>query len=206
MAKVVNNPNQLDSPRWAGDFFTAEERLLPGGARLDPTQFHGNDAVQVVVGAAGALAAATSVPVGALSGPIPSGTLLDFGGAKFAVLTAPAATGAVTLTVRALPTALVSGDTAIYEGTELNTVVSGTLVGRTYAERDANTGFGPAADADDEFYLVAFEVQDVTNNADVTLYRHGGVVYENFLPVFSALSSTLKGKIRTLYESTIGRD
>lgn len=173
---------------------------------MDPAQFHGQDAVSVVVGAAGALAAATSVPVAALSGPIPSGTVLDFGTGKFAVLTAAAAAGATSLTVRAIPTALVSGDTALYEGTQLNTVVSGTFIGRTIAERDANTGFGPAADADDEFFFVAFDVTDVSNNPDVELYRQGGVVYENFLPVFSALSSAQKAKIRSLYVSSIGRD
>lgn len=205
MAKIQHNANQLTAPRWAGDFMSPE-RLVPGGARLDAAQFHGNDAVLVDVGAAGAAANDTTVPVNALSGPIPSGTILDFGAKKFAVLSAAAIAGATSITVRAIPTALVDADTAWYEGTELNTVVSGTLVGRTIAERDANTGYGPAADADDEFYLVAFEVMDVSNNPDVDLYRHGGVVYENFLPVFSTLSSTLKGKIRSLYESSIGRD
>jgi hypothetical protein len=205
MAKITRNANELTSPRWAGDFISPE-RLVPGGARLDPAQFHGQDAVSAVVGAAGALAGATSVPVAALTGPIPNGTVLDFGGAKFAVLTAAAAAGAVALTVRALPTALVSGDTALYEGTQLNTVVSGTLIGRTITERDANTGYGPAADADDEIFLVAFDVVDVSNNPDVELYRPGSMVYENFLPVFSALSSALKAKIRSLYVSSIGRD
>lgn len=205
MARVTQNSNQLSSPRWAGDF-KSPERLLPGGARLDPTQFHGNDAVFVDVGAAGALAAATTVPVAALSGPIPNGTTIKLGTNKYMTLNAAAAAGATSLTVLPLVQALVDADTGWYEGTELETVVSGTLVGRTYTERDANTGFGPAADADDEFYLVAFDVTDLTNNADCELYRHGGVVYENFLPVFSALSSTLKGKIRSLYESTIGRD
>lgn len=206
MAKALQKAaNQLTSPRWAGDFMSPE-RLIPGGAKLDAAQFRGNDAVQVVVGAAGALAAATTVPVDALSGPVPSGTVLDFGGAKFAVLTAAAAAGATSITVRALPTALVDNDAAWYSGTELDTVVSGTLLGRTIAERDANTGYGPAADADDEIYLLAFDVIDVQNNNDAVLYRHGGVVYENYLPVFSALSSTLKGKIRSLYESSVGRD
>lgn len=203
MAKITRNANTLTAPRWAGDFFTPD-RLLPGGARLDPVQFNAQDAVKPVVGVAGAAIGATSVPVAALTGPIPSGTVLDFGTTKFAVLTAAAAAGATSLTVRALVTALVSGDTATYPGTQLVTVVSGTLVGRTYAERDANTPFGVAADADDEFYLVAFDVTDVVNNPDCELYRHGGVVKETFLPVFSALSATQKSKIRTLYECTIG--
>jgi hypothetical protein len=205
MAKVTHNANQLTAPRWAGDFLS-DDRLVPGGARLDPAQFHGQDAVLVDVGAAGAAANATSVPVDALTGPIPSGTTLHFGSKKFAILTADAAAGATALTVEALPTALVDADTAWYEGTQLDTVVSGTLIGRTFAERDASTGFGPAADSDDEFYLVAFDVVDTDNNPDVDLYRHGGMVYENYLPVFSALSSAQKAKIRLLYETSIGRD
>ena len=72
--------------------------------------------VVATVGVAGAAQGATSVPVAALSGPIPSGTVLDFGGAKFAVLTANAAAGATSLTVRALPTALVSADAATFKG------------------------------------------------------------------------------------------
>lgn len=72
--------------------------------------------VVATVGVAGAAQGATSVPVAALSGPIPTGTVLDFGGAKFAVLTANAAAGATALAVRALPTALVSGDAATFKG------------------------------------------------------------------------------------------
>lgn len=73
--------------------------------------------VTVTVGAGGAAAAATSVPVTALTGPIPSGTILDFtGSGKFALLTVAAAAGAVALTVEALPQALVAGDVANYAG------------------------------------------------------------------------------------------
>lgn len=72
--------------------------------------------VTVDVGAAGASAGATSVPCNALSGPIPSGAILDFGTTKFAVLTADAATGATSLTVRAIPTALVDADVTTYIG------------------------------------------------------------------------------------------
>lgn len=206
MAKAQTvSPNELTAPRWAGDFLSPA-RLIPGGARLDPAQFRGTDAVFVDVGAAGAAIGATSIPVVALSGPIPSGTVLDFGTNKLAVLTAPAAAGAVTLTVRAIATALVDADTAWYAGVLLDTVPSGTLVGRTIAERDANTGFGVAADADDEIFLTAFDVVNVLNSPDVDLYRPGGVVYENYLPTFSTLSTALKAKIRSLYVASIGRD
>jgi len=205
MARISEESNTLTAPAWAGDFFS-RERLLPGGAKLVASDFNSVDAVIVVVGGAGAAQAATSIPVDALSGAIPNGTTLAFaGGTEFATLTAAAAAGATTLTVTALVNALEAADTATYAGVlNRRTVVSGTLVGRSYTERDAGTGFGAAADADDEFYLVAFDVRDLNDNTDVDLYRHGGIVKENFLPVFSSLSSALKAKIRLLYESTRG--
>lgn len=200
MARIVTEANQQSSARaWIGDFLD-REHLIAGGAKLDPAQFFGERAVRPVVGAAGAAQGATSVPVAALTGAIPSGTTLDFGGAKFARLTAAAAAGATALTVAALPTALVSGDTATYlPAGSYKTVPSGTVVGRTFTERDANTAYGPAADADDEVYIVVFDVTDVATNNDVTLYRPGSVVKENLLATFAALSSTLKAKIRANY-------
>jgi hypothetical protein len=203
MARITVEANQRTAPRWAGEGF-CKTLLLPGGAKVVASAFFAEDSVRVVVGAAGAAADAVSVPVDALSGPIPSGTVLHFGGKKFAVLTADADEGDVAITVSAIPTALVDNDLAIFPGIETVSIPSGTLVGRTYAERDAGTPYSPAADADDEIYLTAFDVTDVNNNNDVELYRHGGLVKENYLPVFSALSATLKGKIRELYETTVG--
>lgn len=86
-----------------------------------------------------------------------------------------------------------------------NIVPSGTVVGRTIAERDASAPFGPAADTDDEIFLTVFEV-DTDINPDVELYRHNGVVYENYLPVFSTLSAALKTVLRSIYRCSIGRD
>jgi hypothetical protein len=193
----------LAAPVWAGDYLD-REHLLPGGAKLVASQFNATDAVVVVVGAAGAAANATSVPVDALSGAIPSGTTLYFGSKKYATLTAAAAAGDTSLTVAAIPTALVDDDTATYAGVATKAVPSGTVVGRTYTERDAGTGFGPAADADDEIYIVAFDVTDLSKIDDVELYRWGSIVKENYLPVFSALSSTIKAYLRTKYHCTRG--
>jgi len=203
MASVQSVANVLSSPIWAADYLT-REHLLPGGAKLDASQFAGEDAVLVTVGA-NAAGAATSVTVTALLGPIPSGTLLYFGAAKVAVLTAAAALGATTLTVAALPTALVSADAATYAGVALKAVRSGTLVSRTYAERDAFTGFGPAVSTDDEAYLVVYDVPNLARDNDVELYRHDGLVKENFLPGFAALSAALKVVVRARYDTTIGR-
>jgi hypothetical protein len=204
MARTMNVTGPtLSGPRWAGDYGN-REHLVPGGAKLDASAFNATDAVVVTVGAAGALAAATSVPVDALSGPIPSGTVLNFGTNKFARLTADAAAGATSLTTAAIPTALVDNDTATYAGVGTKAVPSGTVVGRTFTEQANEDPFGPAADSDDEIYLTFHDVTDLTVNDDVTLYRHGGVVKVNFLPVWSALSSALKAAIRAAYTTTTG--
>lgn len=194
----------IGTARWMGDY-GSRDRLIPGGAKVDATQFKSDDAVTVVVGAAGAGIAAVAVPVAALSGPIPAGTVLYFGGAKVAQLSAAAAKGAVSLAVNALPAALVNADTATYLGIGPKYIPSGTIVGRTYAERDALTPFGVPADADDEYFFLANDVSDAAKNDDIDLYRPNGVVYENFLPAdFAAASATIKGKMRTLYRCTIG--
>ena len=194
----------LGSPRWAGDFFD-RDALIPGGAKLDASQFLSTDAVVVTVDVAGAAANATSIPVIALTGAIPSGTLLDFTGSKkFALLTAAAAAGATSLTVEALPTALVSTDTATYSGVGPKQVPSGTLLGRTLSERDASTGYGPWASGDDEVFLLAFDVTDFTVVADCELYRNGRIVKENFLPGFSSWVAGAKTAVRSKYTCVRG--
>ena len=182
MARIVDSSNQQTGAAWAGDFLD-REHLMPGGAKLDASQFLATDGVTAVT-TAQALADATSISVSALSGPLPSGTILYFGESKeFAMLTAAAAAGATSITVQALPQTIESGDSATYAGTTgIKRVVSGTVIGRTYTERDAGTGFGPAAASDDEFYLVAFDVTDAAVNADVELYRPGSIVKETFVP------------------------
>jgi hypothetical protein len=206
MARIeTNNPATLGVPRWAGDFM-GREHLVPGGARLDATQFASLEAVRVTVGGAAAAQGATSVPVTALTGPIPAGTVLYFGSGEFARLTAAAAAGATSLTVEALPNALEAADTALYDAGVLRTVPSGTAIGRTLAERDAATGFGPADAADDEIFLVAFDVTDAVRNPDVELYRHNSIVKENFLPGWAGLASGVKDAIRELYTCTLGAE
>lgn len=195
----------INTAAWAGDFFEPEN-LIPGGGQLDAPLFLSPDAVVATVGAGGAAAGAVAVPVTALSGPLPNGTTLFFGGSKFARLTAAAAAGATSLTVSALPTALVAGDTATYSGIAKRSVPSGIVVGRTYAERDAGALFGPAADADDEVYLIAFDVTDVLKNTDVTFVRPGTfVVKENLLPNVATMSAAVKTKIRGLYVCVYGK-
>lgn len=83
-------------------------------------------------------------------------------------------------------------------------IPSGTAVGRTFAERDAGTGYGPAGDADDEVYLVAFDVTDAVLNSDVELYRPNSVVKETYVPGFAGLSAAVKAKLRAAYVCTVG--
>lgn len=86
---------------------------IPEGIELD---FGGISSVVVTFPTATA-ADATSVPVTALLGPIPSGAILYTGDAKeFIRLTAPAVIGAVSLTVEALGNALEGGEVATYQG------------------------------------------------------------------------------------------
>lgn len=204
MAKITfTNWTENRRAAWMGDY-GSREHLIPGGARLDAAQFNAIDAVVVTVGAAGAALNATSVPVAALTGPIPSGAILAFGGAKFARLTASALLGATTLTVAALTAALVAADTATYAGVGLVTVPSGTLVGRTRAERDAGTGYGPWVTGDEEVYLLAWDVSNAAANPDCDLYSHGALVKENFLPGFAALAAGALAAIRANYETTRG--
>lgn len=88
--------------------------LEPG----DELDFGVLEQVVVTVGAA-ALAAATSITVSALSGPIPDNTLLDFGTNKFARVNGAVAAGATSITVDAIPTALAGAETATFEGGQL---------------------------------------------------------------------------------------
>lgn len=202
MSVVPTGPT-MGSGRWAGDYL-GRDTLIPGGAKIDASQFRAVDAVFVDVGAAGAAQNATTVPVVALTGPIPSGTILYFSGTKVAVLTAAAAAGATSLTVAALPTALVDADTTWYNGTGVKFIPSGTPVGRTIAERDANTGYGPALDTDDEIFLLAFDVLDATHIDDIELYRHNKIVYETYVPGWAGLTANVKTKLRALYTCSNG--
>ncbi len=191
-------------PAWAGDWLE-RDHLMPGGGRIDPATVPLTDAVTATVGVAGAAAAATSVPVAALSGAIPSGTLLDFTGTgKFALLTAAAAAGATTLTVQALPQALVSGDVATYAGTTTKFVPAGTLVGRTWAESASGAAFGLWASGDNEVYLIAHDVFEAAVDADFVLYRWNSIVKDNFLPGFATLDAGALAAIRAHYQTTRG--
>lgn len=207
MARVqVNNPNTVGTPVWLADF-GSRSMLLPTPARLDASGFTAAAPVTVTTTASAAIGA-TSLTVSALSGAIPSGTILFFDAIDaYATTTANAAAAATSISVSALTRAVASGSVATYGATYSRKFVpAGTLVGRTYTERDAGTGFGPAdaVTPDDEIYLTLHDVIDAAINPDVVLVRHNATVKENFLPGWAGLSTAVKTAIRARYRTITG--
>lgn len=92
-----------------------------------------------------------------------------------------------------------------WSGLTDNIVPAGTLVGRTNAEKLAGADFGPAADADDEVFIV-FDETDVSAGKDrgTNLYRHGSQVKYNFLPSWAGASDALKTKLHASYQIVAG--
>lgn len=143
-----------------------EYRLNPGG---------------VVEVGSNASADATSVTVEPLPIALASGTTLDFGGKKFARLTDDAAEGATTLTVAALATALVDGDTAAVAGTGPKHVPAGTRMG------DAGTKgrmYPRVETTNPAKFILATPATEGAPHENHSAYGviRGGVIYENLLP------------------------
>lgn len=207
MAGQTSYPNVKSTPVWAKDF-GGREHVMAFAGRVNPYAFTDANGV-VVTTTALAAAAAVAIPVTALARAIPRHTILFFGETgEIARLSADAAAGAVSLAVDPLPNAIESGDVAVYSPYGRRALKSGTLVGRTYAERDANTAFEPAASTDDEFYLVLFDKEDLFTDANIELYRPGGQVAENYLPDWATISTNapLLAKLRAVYQCIKGVD
>jgi hypothetical protein len=85
-------------------------------------------------------------------------------------------------------------------------IKDGTLIGRTFAERDAATPFGLAAATDDEFFLVAFSNSDAVADPTVAAVRPHTVIKENFLPDWAAIAAdaALLAKLRAVYQTQKG--
>lgn len=79
-------------------------------------------------------------------------------------------------------------------------IKAGTLVGRTYAERDARTPFGVYAPGDEEVYLLAFDTPDAATNPECELLRHHTLIRDHLLPGWDDLSPGAKAVIRTQYQ------
>lgn len=86
-------------------------------------------------------------------------------------------------------------------------VESGTLIGRTLTEAAAGTGFGTAADADEQLYLLAADVPKPAENNDADVVRHTSLIRINYLEEkYTGLSAGLKTKLAALYELTVGTE
>lgn len=199
---IINTGPSIGAPRWAGDYLS-RDHLVPAGAKVDAAQFPALGATNVVL-TAGAAAAAVALAVTALASAIKAGTVLYFGGQKFARVTADAAAAAVALVVDPLPVALVTGDTAAVDGRGKKTIPSGTVVGRTFAEAAAKTPYGVPADADTDVVIVAFDVEDASDIDDVEIYRPGSVVKENYLANRGALTAAVLATVRARYVCILG--
>jgi hypothetical protein len=193
-----------------------------------PTQFYDGNAVKLVASGTGNTANGTTVTFSTAAALpnlsanvliqgnnvlIPAGNTIPFGAAgskKFARLTADLKLGDTSASVEALPTTLTAGDVGYFSLLNTKTIPSGTLLGRTYAERDANTPFGAAVDTDDEFYILLFDVPDANapGGDDCEVYRHALVVKENYLPDWATISANanLLAKLRASYTCIKGVD
>ena len=202
MPGVTWNSFTTQMPEWMAEELTSHN-LLPAGTQAEISEFSFADAQTLtLVGAATAGAGVTLTIDAALKSDINKGVILNFGSGKLATLEQRAVRGVTTLTVN-LAANTVDGDSYNYPGSTGRTVVpSGTLVGRTYAERDAGTGFGIADVAnDDEIYLVAYQNEYVEQDAGITLVRHNTLVYENKLPGWATMTAPQQAAIRQRYQA-----
>lgn len=200
---TFNNYGNASSNAFLGDF-GSREHVLQGGAMLDNTAvYSGEDAYTIKINDAAAHAGDTSVGVDALPVALPNDTELTFGGVVVK-LNGAAILGATSITVDALAGEVADDATATYDATPNSFIVaSGTLVGRTVAERNSGADFGPAADGDDEIYITLGDV-DMDKSVEVDLVRHGTLIKTNFLPAYAAASSTIKGKLEAQYQLMLG--
>jgi len=197
--------SEVVQPNWMAEALMPD-KLLPGGAKVVAASFPREDQVVVTLAAGVVTAGAnktlnTATP---LTGNIPAGTILDFGSGEYATLTVGATKGTSAITGVTLAADLEGGETATYSGTGDRRIESGTLLGRTYAERDAGTGFGPYASNDDEVYLLAFQINNADIDNDATLVRHETLIKENWLPGWAAYTNDAKAALRTAYQVVRG--
>lgn len=94
---------------------------------------------------------------------------------------------------------------ASWTGLTDDIVPAGTVVGRTTAEAEAGADFGPAADTDNEFFIVADET-DVSTGRDrgTNLVRHGSVIKFTFLPGWASMSAAVKAALHESYTLVAG--
>jgi len=189
----------------------AHLHLLPGGSILRYAEFPNLNGLTVTA-TAPAAAGATELECEVTSNlgrnyRIPAAAALYFQQQKFASLMREARAGDMTIEVAPIPAAIAQGDQAFY-GPGAYQVATGSLVGRTFAERDQGEPFGAAdIDGDDEIYLLAFcSSGDLTDDNRCTLLRHNTMIYEDRLPGWASMPAAKQGKIRQLYQCLTSED
>lgn len=209
MAKVQGtNWQERNRAAWMGDFVN-RDHLVPGGFRLSTAGFPREDGVTLTVSDAAADTGEDDIDIVAAEGPIPTGSVLKNAAGKYVELTSAVAVDDENIDVVALPFDVADASELVYEGTKLKVIKAGTPVGRTKAEQLAGDPLGPGDAADDEFYLLAFDVivEEGQTEADAVAYRPGSIVKINFLPDWDATAEavpTLDAKIRATYQCVIG--
>ncbi len=197
--------SEIVQPNWMAEALMPD-KLLPGGAKVVAAQFPREDAVTVTL-TAGAVTAGTNktlTAATALTGAIPAGMILDFGQGEYATLTVGATKGATSITGVNLAADLEGAEVATYAGTGARRIEAGTLLGRTFAERDAGTGFGPYATSDDEVYLLAFQINNADIDNDAALVRPQTLIKENWLPGWATYSNDARAALRKVYQVVRG--
>lgn len=203
--QTFRTTNDVVQPNWMAEPLFPHV-LIPGGAKIVAASFPRVDQVAITL-AAGAVTAGSGKTVtftAGLSGALPAGTILDFGSSEFVTFPTGASAGATSVTDAVVAADLEGGETATYLGIGDRRVESGTLLGRTFTERDAGTGFGPWALNDDEVYLLAFQIDNALIDNDVTLVRPQTLIKENWLPDWANYSSDKKTALRKAYQVVRG--
>ncbi len=127
---------------------------------------------------------------------LPIGTRLDFTGAgEFAILTAPAAVGATSLTVEALDAAIEASDTATYSVSLSNNKVvpAGTVMAQLASAMLVPRAARPGAEV-----AIGILISTATENSKTDSLSGygvivGGVIYESLLPeVITAYKTDLE--------------
>lgn len=198
---ITITPNKRSNQAWRAGLDPMAR--VPWPAKVDASQFVDSQAVKVKLTANAALNA-VSLTVTAVTAAIPAGTLLRFAAGKYAYVSTAVASGATAIPVEAIPVALATGDTAYYKTRAQVHIPGGTPLGRTYAERDAGTAFGPAVNTDDEVFLLFEDIEDAATDPTCSLLKNGQPVKENYLPDWANWLTNLQTVIRAKYQCTIG--
>lgn len=204
LARCEITGNQLTLPHWLAEFSVGSRHMIaPFGVKLDKTAFANYLGVKIQP-SSNAAQGATSIAVTALQLPLPSVTLLSATGSllmlagslivfnngtdgKFARLTADAHLGDTTLSVQALPTALVTTDVAKWNQFNTVFVPGGIVIGRAVF----GTGlFGPGNPAiHQEMGIVMYDTVnlELNNNAEMLKPRAATSIKVNYLYDYASM-------------------